>query len=126
MRAQSNGLAGPNIAAGGGKAVSSKESLGLMRICSVPKASFPVLQERLVLSVDDFFGIPVSAEGNRAEQPKKITSASPTTHAYSQGSNSGTKSKQRSVSQSGSESKRARAQEDCWNTQRTHWGLDGR
>ena len=126
MRAQSNGLAGPNIAAGSGEARSSKQFLGLMRVCSVPKASFPVLQERLVLSVDDFFRIPVSAEGNRAEQPEKITSASPTTHAYSQGSNSGTKSKQRSVSQSGSESKRARAQEDCWNTQRTHWGLDGR
>lgn len=99
MRVQSNGLAGPNIAAGGGEARSSKQFLGLMRVCSVPKASFPVLQERLVLSVDDFFRIPVSAEGNRAEQPKKITSASPTTHAYSQGSNSGTKSKQRSVSQ---------------------------
>lgn len=95
MRAQSNGLAGPNIAAGSGEALSSKEFLGLMRSCSVPKASFPVLQERLVLSVDDFFRIPASAEGNRAAE--KITSASPTTHAYPQGSNSGTKSKRRSV-----------------------------
>ena len=124
MRVQSNGLAGANIAAGSGEARSSKQLLGLMRVCSVPKASFPVLQERLVLSVDDFSRIPASAEGNRAAE--EITSASPTTHAYSQGSNSGTKSKQRSVSQSGSESKRARAQEDCWNTQRTHWGPDGR
>jgi hypothetical protein len=72
MREQSNGLAGPNIAAGGGEAVSSKEFLGLMRICSVPKASFPVLQERLVLSVDDFFRIPASAAlDNETEQPKK-------------------------------------------------------
>lgn len=72
MREQSNGLAGPNIAAGGGKAVSSKEFLGLMRICSVPKASFPVLQERLVLSVDDFFRIPASAAlENVTEQPKE-------------------------------------------------------
>jgi hypothetical protein len=72
MREQSNGLAGPNIAAGGGEAVSSKEVLGLMRICSVPKASFPVLQERLVLSVDDFFRIPASAAlDNETEQPKK-------------------------------------------------------
>ena len=71
MRVQSNGLAGPNIAAGSGEAFSSKQFPGLMRACSVPKASFPVLQERLVLSVDDFFRIPVSAEGNGAEQPKK-------------------------------------------------------
>lgn len=72
MREQSNGLAGPNIATGGGKAVSSKEFLGLMRICSVPKASFPVLQERLVLSADDFFRIPASAAlENETERPKK-------------------------------------------------------
>jgi hypothetical protein len=72
MREQSNRLAGPNIAASGGEAVSSKEFLGLMRICSVPKASFPVLQERLVLSVDDFFRIPASAAlDNETEQPKK-------------------------------------------------------
>lgn len=108
MRVQSNGLAGANIAAGSGEARSSKQLLGLMRVCSVPKASFPVLQERLVLSVDDFSRIPASAEGNGAEQPKKITSASPTTHAYPQGSNSGTKSKRRSVSQE-AKSKRARA-----------------
>ena len=76
MREQSNGLAGPNIAAGGGRAVSSKELLGLMRICSVPRASFPVLQERLVLSVDDFLRIPASAEGKRTAT--KVTSASPT------------------------------------------------
>ena len=95
MRVQSNGLAGPNIAAGSGEALSSKQFLGLMQVCSVPKASFPVLQERLVLSVDEIFRIPASAEGNRAAE--EITSASPTTHAYPQGSNSGTKSKRRSV-----------------------------
>jgi hypothetical protein len=73
MREQSNGLAGPNIAAGGGKAVSSKEFLGLMRICSVPKASFPVLQERLVLSVDDLFSYSreCAALEKETEQPKK-------------------------------------------------------
>ena len=76
MREQSNGLAGPNIAAGSGEARSSKQFLGLMRVCSVPKASFPVLQERLVLSVDDFLRIPASAEGNRTAE--EITSASPT------------------------------------------------
>ena len=107
MRAQSNGLAGPNIAAGSGEAVSSKQFLGLMRLCSVLKASYPVLQERLVLSVGDFFRTPASAERNSAKQPKKITSASPITHAYPQGSNSGTKSKRRSVRKR--RSKRARA-----------------
>ena len=72
MRVQSNGLAGPNIAAGSGEARSSKQFLGLMRVCSVPKASFPVLQERLVLSVDDFFRIPASAALEKeTEQPKK-------------------------------------------------------
>lgn len=125
MRVQSNGLAGPNIAAGGGEARSSKQFLGLMRVCSVPKASFPVLQERLVLSVDDFFSYSRqrrrkqgrTAEENHQRQPNNACIFSRQQQRDK---------KQTTVSQSGSESKRERAQEDCWNTQRTHWGLDGR
>ena len=87
MREQSNGLAGPNIAAGGGRAVSSKELLGLMRICSVPKASFPVLQERLVLSVDDMISFVFPRVQNASNRTAEaITSANPT-HAFSQASN---------------------------------------
>ena len=99
MREQSNGLAGPNIAAGGGRAVSSKELLGLMRICSVPKASFPVLQERLVLSVDDFFRIPASAEGNRtAEKNHQRQPNACMNILKADNSESGAKSKRRSGS----------------------------
>lgn len=131
MREQSNGLAGPNIAAGGGKAVSSKESLGLMRICSVPKASFPVLQERLVLSVDDFFRIPASAAlENETEQPKKKSPAPAAQRMhFSQGSNSnsdsdsdsGTKSKRRS----GSKESAAQTEPE-WlllTLAHAHWGM---
>ena len=68
-------------------------------------------------------GANIAAGSGEARSSKQLLG--PTTHAYPQGSNSGTKSKRRSVSQE-AKSKRARAQEDCWNTQRTHWGLDGR
>lgn len=102
MRVQSNGLAGPNIAAGSGEARSSKQFLRLMRVCSVPKASFPVLQERLVLSVDDFFRIPVSAEGNGAEQPKKNHQRQPNNACISSRQQQRDK-KQTTASQSGSE-----------------------
>ena len=126
MRVQSNGLAGPNIAAGSGEALSSKQFLGLMRICSVPKASFPVLQERLVLSVDDFFRIPASAEGNRtAEKNHQRQPNACMNILTADNSDSGAKSKRRS----GKRRANARAQEDWWNTQdalgNARW-MDGR